>query len=764
MLNIPQGSEETYSVTAVWRDFFIEGITTTLTGTFGENLTWTYHPPTATLTINGTGAMPDFASAAAVPWNDFRFKIERLVLNDGLTTVGNYAFSDCVSLKSVMIADGAGDLTFNNLAANSTGPFQGCPVEKVYMGRNIVRSGGAWLLFGTGISDLTIGNSVTGVPLNAFVNCKDLSSVTIGNSVVNIGSLAFMGCTGLTEVVNYATIPQVNIANIFTDVTLSAVSLYVPENSISDYEKADVWKDFGNIAAIVKSVKIFAQNGAIYEGTTGSASFAVNTSKISNGEAGSVTWYTTPEGTTAASAPDGITAQVSDVLYNEASVTLTSTTEVRQGTYYFRVTIDEVTSDVAALTVSVVVHADMPAITEHPRGATYNLNETANALFITATVSDGGNLTYQRYRNESNDNTGGSEISGGTGITYIPSTATVGTLYYYVVITNTNNSVNGIKTATTTSNTAAVTVNALVNAQMPEITAHPQPATYSQNATATALTVTASVSDGGTLTYQWYRNATNSTTGGTAAGTGASYTPATATVGTQYYYVVITNTNNSVNGIKTATTTSNTAEITVIEIVNAQMPNIAAHPQSAIYSQNTTAAALTVTASVTDGGVLSYQWYSNTTNSTTGGTAVGTGASYTPATATAGTQYYYVSVTNTNNSVNGVQTATATSNAAAIEVRQVTGTEITDVPLARVYPNPTDGVITIETMGHAPLSNAPLSEGYALTLSDMNGKVLLRQTVSDKITQLDLSNYPSGVYFLTIDDGKRQSAMRIVKD
>ncbi|MCL2727282.1 MAG: SUMF1/EgtB/PvdO family nonheme iron enzyme [Bacteroidales bacterium] len=114
--------------------------------------------------------------------------------------------------------------------------------------------------------------------------------------------------------------------------------------------------------------------------------------------------------------------------------------------------------------------------------------------------------------------------------------------------------------------TKTVTVNALVNAQAPAITTQPQSATYAQDATASALSVTASVTDGGTLSYQWFSNATNSASGGTPVGANSSYTPPTTSVGALYYYVVITNTNNSVNGAKTAATTSAVATITVTEI------------------------------------------------------------------------------------------------------------------------------------------------------------------------------------------------------
>ena len=86
-----------------------------------------------------------------------------------------------------------------------------------------------------------------------------------------------------------------------------------------------------------------------------------------------------------------------------------------------------------------------------------------------------------------------------------------------------------------------------------------------------------------------------------------------------------------------------------VKITVQPAPSISTQPIApAAYCQGVTATALTVTAN-THGvtGTLSYQWYSNTSNSTTGGTPVGTNAnSYVPLTTTAGTLYYYVKITN----------------------------------------------------------------------------------------------------------------------
>ncbi|MEG1044807.1 MAG: hypothetical protein RSF81_08570, partial [Oscillospiraceae bacterium] len=114
-----------------------------------------------------------------------------------------------------------------------------------------------------------------------------------------------------------------------------------------------------------------------------------------------------------------------------------------------------------------------------------------------------------------------------------------------------------------------------------------------------------STSDGGSLSYQWYKgndiaieNATSST-----------FTPPTETVGAENYYCVVTNTLSSATGNKTATAKSDVAIIEVVAKVDAAAPTIQTHPQSNNYTIGDAPAPLSITASTSDGGSLSYQWY-----------------------------------------------------------------------------------------------------------------------------------------------------------
>ena len=346
----------------------------------------------------------------------------------------------------------------------------------------------------------------------------------------------------------------------------------------------------------------------------------------------------------------------------------------------------------AAITVNEpappVVDAETPVITGNPADAAYDKDASAAALSVTASVSDGVDLSYQWFQS-TDAAAAGDAIQGATSSEYTPGTGTVGTTYYYCVVTNTNTNVAGAQTATAESGRAAITVNdtaPIINAATPDITADPVDAAYDKDETANPLSVTATVTDGGTLSYQWYQSA-DADSDGTAIqrATNSEYTPGTGTVGTTYYYCVVTNTNDAVTGEKTATAASARARITVNDNQPAapQTPQFTGHPQSKDYDKGDTAIPLSVTAEVTDGGALSYQWYQNTSNDITTGTKIegATEKQYTPKTDKAGTVYYYCIVTNTKDQ----KTASASSNAAKIVV---TDTQKTDAKAPKITGNP----------------------------------------------------------------------------
>ena len=193
------------------------------------------------------------------------------------------------------------------------------------------------------------------------------------------------------------------------------------------------------------------------------------------------------------------------------------------------------------------------------------------------------------------------------------------------------------------------------------ISTQPASADYVTGATVKPLTVVATL-DGYTLSYQWYKNTTNSNTGGTviSGATTDRYTPTlSSTAGTTYYYCVVTATKE---GSETLTATSDVAAITVSE----PYVNFTTQPTSGSYAINVAASALTVVAATNLGVEPTYQWYSNSSETTVGATQItgATSASYTPSTSTVGTTYYYCIATAQKDGT----TVTATSNIVSVTV------------------------------------------------------------------------------------------------
>ncbi len=265
-------------------------------------------------------------------------------------------------------------------------------------------------------------------------------------------------------------------------------------------------------------------------------------------------------------------------------------------------------------------------ITQQPTPNDQEICQNSTGATLTVAATGTGTLSYQWFKTTQNNNTSGSSVgaaNGGQTSTYtIPTTAS-GNSYYYVKITS---SVCG----TITSNVSGrITVSSTV------IGAGPAPASQTICQNTSASTISVSSVSGIDIDYTWYSNATNSNVGGTPVPGGPnsrSFTPtATSTSGTTYYYVVVDG--------QCGSAVSNVATV-IVTPATSITGQPSATPQTVC--QNAPVTALSVTAIGTN---VSYQWFSNTTASTTGGTAVGNNSnSYTPSTATAGTLYYYVVV------------------------------------------------------------------------------------------------------------------------
>jgi hypothetical protein len=122
---------------------------------------------------------------------------------NSVTSIGDYAFSDCESLTSVTIPD--------SVTSIGDGAFFGCDsLTSMTIPDSVTSIGDSAFLGCDSLTSMTIPASVTSIGNDAFFGCKSLTSMTIPASVTSIGDHAFFGCKSLTSV----TIPDgVKISN-----------------------------------------------------------------------------------------------------------------------------------------------------------------------------------------------------------------------------------------------------------------------------------------------------------------------------------------------------------------------------------------------------------------------------------------------------------------------------------------------------------------------------------------------------------------------
>ena len=196
----------------------------------GENLTWTLDE-NGVLTISGVGAMADYASANDQPWSDRRRDIKSVVILDGVTSVGRYAFCSCRNMTDVVIPDSVTSVGFaafyvcagleevvipDSVTSMGQSAFNGCSaLTRAVISANMTRIEHTTFKDCASLSDVLIPEGVTYIGQEAFANCASLTEIDLPAGVTSLLDGAFSGCTGLTEVTIPAGLTGLN-ANVFS--------------------------------------------------------------------------------------------------------------------------------------------------------------------------------------------------------------------------------------------------------------------------------------------------------------------------------------------------------------------------------------------------------------------------------------------------------------------------------------------------------------------------------------------------------------------
>lgn len=183
---------------------------TPTSGACGDNLTWSYSD--GVLTIAGTGTMydfifnPDDPDTYNAPWRDYCWDINAVIIGDGVTSIGEFAFWVCGSLTSVTIPAGVTSVgvgAFNTcLSLTDINVASGNPAYTSVDG--VLFNADQTLLHtypaGKRSSSYSIPASVTTIGKYAFYEQVSLTGVTVPASVTTIDKSAFSECLNLAEV------------------------------------------------------------------------------------------------------------------------------------------------------------------------------------------------------------------------------------------------------------------------------------------------------------------------------------------------------------------------------------------------------------------------------------------------------------------------------------------------------------------------------------------------------------------------------------
>ena len=171
-----------------------------ITGSCGNSCTYSFDED-GTLIISGSGAMTNYKitnytsgnELANTPWYAYRKIIKKVIIEDGITSIGNTAFFNFINLTEVNCPDTLttiGEYAFRKCTAITTPPIFD----------NVTTIGNGAFMDCSGITSIIVPNGVTTIGYSAFRSCTSLENIVIPDGVTNIGNCTFKDCTNLKTI------------------------------------------------------------------------------------------------------------------------------------------------------------------------------------------------------------------------------------------------------------------------------------------------------------------------------------------------------------------------------------------------------------------------------------------------------------------------------------------------------------------------------------------------------------------------------------
>lgn len=185
-------------------------------GTCGDGVKWSLS--SSVLTVSGKGAMSNFSDDAPAPWSEYADSINRVVVESGVTSVGDQAFCGCENLRSVSLPD--------SVTAIGSRAFKECrALGSLFLPSRLERIGEAAFESCESLSGIRLPSGLRAIGSYAFYRCYSLSTITIPASVADLGMVVFSYCDHLVQAAILCPIEKLPDSTFYGCTSLTAVSL-----------------------------------------------------------------------------------------------------------------------------------------------------------------------------------------------------------------------------------------------------------------------------------------------------------------------------------------------------------------------------------------------------------------------------------------------------------------------------------------------------------------------------------------------------------